>query len=172
MNWEAITAVGQVFGALGVIASLIYLAAQVRQSNRASAVAAKLASTQQLSNFVDDLINNPDLMELWLRGRNDFASLTDVDHFRFSNMCLKAFWFFSAAEYQKRLGTLDEENWAEFYSVIRFWVDGPGVQAWWQRTGRTRFGRSFVRFIDTEMQARSDAQPFAQPGTHRHGEPS
>ena len=35
MNWEAIGAVGEVLGALGVIATLGYLAAQIRQNTRA-----------------------------------------------------------------------------------------------------------------------------------------
>lgn len=157
MNWEAIAAIGQVLGALGVIASLLYLAAQVRQTNRTSAVAAKLASTQQLTNFVDDLIGHPELMELWLKGRKDLSSLSELEHFRFSNMCLKAFWFFSTAEYQLRTGALDDENWVEFYSVIQFWLEGAGVRAWWLKTGRARFGKSFVAFIDAEIRTRNDA---------------
>jgi hypothetical protein len=103
-----------------VITSLLYLATQVRQNNRASAVAAKLASTQLLSEFVDSLIADPELMDLWLRGRKNLESLNDIKHFRFMNMCLEAFWFFSAAQFQFRIGTLHEEDWAEFYAVIRF----------------------------------------------------
>ena len=34
MNWEAIGAVGEVFGALGVIATLGYLAVQIRQNTK------------------------------------------------------------------------------------------------------------------------------------------
>ncbi len=34
MNWEAIGAVGEILGALGVIATLIYLALQIRQNTR------------------------------------------------------------------------------------------------------------------------------------------
>ena len=33
MNWEAIGAIGDAAGAIGVIVTLIYLAAQIRQSN-------------------------------------------------------------------------------------------------------------------------------------------
>ena len=33
MNWTAIGAVGEIFGALAVFLSLIYLATQIRQSN-------------------------------------------------------------------------------------------------------------------------------------------
>jgi hypothetical protein len=160
VSWEAVGAIGQMLGALGVVASLVYLATQVRQNNRASAVAAKLASTQLLSDFVDSLITDPELMDLWLRGRKNLESLNDAEHVRFFNMCLKAFWFFSAAQFQLRMGTLNDEDWSEFHAVIRFWLEGGGVRAWWQKTGRTRFGKSFVLFIDHEIETLPNA---AQP---------
>ena len=59
-------------------------------------------------------------MDLWLRGRKNLESLNDIEHFHFMNMCLEAFWFFSAAQFQFRIGTLHEEDWAEFYAAIRF----------------------------------------------------
>lgn len=144
-------AVAAVASATGVIASLLYLATQVRQNNRASAVAAKLASTQLLSEFVDGLIADPELMKLWLKGRADIESLDDVERARFANMCLKAFWFFSAAQFQRRVGTLQEDEWTEFYAVIRFWLEGEGVRNWWRRTGKARFGKRFATFIDDEI---------------------
>ena len=130
MNWEATAAIAHVVAAIGVIASLLYLAVQVRHENRTSAVAAKLASTKLLSDFVDPMIVNPELMDLWLKGRKNLASLSEVEKHRFMNMCLKAFWFFSAALFQLRKATLNEEDWAEFHAVIRFWLEGEGVQAW------------------------------------------
>jgi len=36
MNWEMISAVGQMLGAIGVIISIIYLAAQIRNQNKES----------------------------------------------------------------------------------------------------------------------------------------
>ena len=34
MNWEAIGAIGEIIGAIAVLATLLYLAQQIRQSNR------------------------------------------------------------------------------------------------------------------------------------------
>ncbi len=45
MNWEAFGAIGEVAGAAGVIVTLMYLSSQVRASNRASKVEAKLATS-------------------------------------------------------------------------------------------------------------------------------
>ena len=38
MNWDAVGAIAELLGAIGVIGSLIYLATQVRSSNLASQV--------------------------------------------------------------------------------------------------------------------------------------
>lgn len=73
---------------------------------------------------------------------------------RFANMCLKAFWFYSTAEFQRRMGTLQEDDWAEFYAVIRYWLNGAGVRTWWARVGRSRFGENFTQFVDAEISKR------------------
>ena len=53
MNWDAIGAIAELVGAVGVVASLLYVATQVRTSNRASAVQAKLAVELQELAFVE-----------------------------------------------------------------------------------------------------------------------
>jgi hypothetical protein len=159
VSWEAIAAIGQVLGSLGIIVSLLYLATQVRQNNRASTVSAKLVSTQLLSEFVTDFIKDPELMGLWLRGRQRYDDLNEPDRLRFANMCLKAFWFFSTAEFQLRMGTLQDDDWAEFYAVIRYWLEGAGVRAWWTRVGRSRFGKNFARFVDGEIREPEAKRP-------------
>ena len=46
MNWEAIGAIGETLGAIGVIMTLAYLAIQIRQNTRAS----KAATVQDMTN--------------------------------------------------------------------------------------------------------------------------
>ena len=52
MNWEAIGAIGEAVGAAAVVASLLYLAVQLRGSTRASIVQAKLESTRLMTDFL------------------------------------------------------------------------------------------------------------------------
>jgi len=118
VNWEALGAVAELIGAAGVVASLLYLAVQVRTSNRASAVEAKLASTRLLNDFVDLLIKRPDLNQLWLKGRESLDALSPDEYLRFSNMSLKAFWFFSAGHFQFRQDTLSAGDWFEIRAGI------------------------------------------------------
>ena len=47
MNWEAISAIGEIVGALAVVITLVYLAIQVREQNRESRAAAIDSLSQQ-----------------------------------------------------------------------------------------------------------------------------
>ena len=51
MNWEMISAVGQMLGAIGVIISIIYLAVQIRNQNKESQRAAMNVLTDALERF-------------------------------------------------------------------------------------------------------------------------
>ena len=151
MNWDAVGAVAEGLGAAGVIASLLYVAIQVRASTRASAVEAKLQSTRLLTETIDLLIQHPDLEDIYLRGLADLKSLSKDESRRFSNMAFKYFWFCSAGHFQFRTGTLAESDWQEHRAALHYWLSGPGCRSWWARFGRDKFGPEFRNFIDEEI---------------------
>jgi hypothetical protein len=152
VNWEAIGAISEVIGAAGVIASMLYLAVQVRSSTRASAIESKLASSRVYTDFLGSLIQSPELNRIFLQGRKDLASLTSEDDYhRFSNLALQGFSHFSATYFQYQRRMLSDLDWFESRAVIQYWVRGAGFQAWWTKLGRKMFGADFVAFIDSEI---------------------
>jgi hypothetical protein len=156
MNWDAIGAIAEAIGAAGVIASLLYLAVQVRANTRASAVEAKLASTRFYTDFFGSFIQSPELNDLFMRGRKDFESLPSDDYYRFSNLAFQAGYIFSGLYFQFRQSTLSEDDWSEYRAMAQYWLRSPGVQQWWSKAGKYMFGSDFVAFVEAEMQ-RSDA---------------
>ena len=160
MDWDALGAIAEIAGAFGVIASLAYVATQIRHNTRASAVESKLVTTGMLTEFVDMLIINPELNDIFLRGRTSTESLSKEENQRFSNMVMKTFWFCSAAHFQLRTGTLTEEDWFEIKAILDYWIAGAGVRGWWRQYGNQRFGKTYAEFVDAEI-ARVDANPAA-----------
>ena len=77
MNWEAISAIGQIVGALAVVVSLIYLATEIR-SNARSARQLSLESVNRWAGPIGIRI----YAELWIRGLNDFESLESGDRWQ------------------------------------------------------------------------------------------
>jgi hypothetical protein len=151
MNWEAVGAIGEIVGAFGVIASLLYVAMQVRASNKASLVESKLATSRMHSDFIGSLIQNPDLDDILFAGISGDKNLSRKDYQRYSNMALQAFTFFSAGYFQVHKGTMDSDEWHESEAVIEFWLNGQGGREWWDKVGQHRFSSKFVTYIESRF---------------------
>ena len=151
MNWEAIGAVAELSAAIGVIASLLYVATQVRYSNRASSIQAKLENTRFLTEFNDLLLQNRELDRVLVKGQQDFSSLTSEESRVFIQLGVKAFWYFSAAHFQYRARTITESDWHEILFVIDVWLRSPGGLSWWHAVGKHLFGSEFGCFIDEHL---------------------
>ena len=158
MNWEPIGAVAEGLGAVGVIASLMYVGIQVRASTRAATVEAKLQSTRMYTDFVVLLVQSPELNDLMLRGRKDLESLDQESYVRFSNLALIAFSFFSAAYFQFSKGTLSDDDWTESEVIVQYWLHGKGCRQWWGKVGKHSFGRPFIEFVESEVAKMNEDQ--------------
>ena len=56
MNWEAIGAIGEILGAAGVIATLAYLAVQIRQNTKMARAATRQELAGQMQLLASDLV--------------------------------------------------------------------------------------------------------------------
>ena len=111
MNWEIINAVGQMLGAVGVIISIIYLAAQIRNQNKESRRAAMNVLTTHWSDLNRTLVENPEMAVLWLRASRSFDELDGPSKLRFGAH-LGRFLRFADSLYLGVLdGTLDKRLW-------------------------------------------------------------
>ncbi len=151
MNWEAVAAIGQVLGAGGVIASLVYLTLQIRASTRASAVASKLVSARFQLDYYVLLLQHPELQDIMVRGRKDPASLSREDYHRFSNLLSLAFGSFSAAHFQFRNGSVPESDFLENLITFRYFIHSPGGLQWWNTFGKHLYGPEFIAVVNKEI---------------------
>lgn len=149
MNWEAIGAIGELVGAVAVVTTLLYLAAQIRQNNSSQRVAAKLEMTRQFADFIDLLVLNPELAAIHDRGLAG-EELTKEEFSSFSRMLAKATWYFSVMHFQYRVQSLEEGDWEESRSLIAFYCSTPGYQKFWLSRERAH-GPEFLQYVDNEI---------------------
>jgi hypothetical protein len=90
LNWEAIGAIGESVGALAVLVTLIILVVQIRHSIRIMAESNRLERASAVDRHSDSigrwrgrLIENEDLMRIWIAAENDEA-LDPIARMRFS----------------------------------------------------------------------------------------
>ena len=158
MSWEAIGAIAEMLGAIGVIASLGYLASQIRSSNRLSRSEARIAAAAQFASLLDNFIAHPQSSNVWVRGRRDLAELSEEERAQFDNLALKGFGIFSTQHFQFRIGAIEQSEWSETYRSMIWWLGGKGMRDWWNDFGRGVSADVFRDFVDSEIRNLTDGR--------------
>jgi len=158
VNWEAISAIGQIVGALAVVISLIYLAREIRSNARA----ARQASMETLIGWLRQLTERPDLRELYYRGLYDFGSLKGADLVGFSALMNQLFHIFQEMYFQHLDGNLEQRVWREVEVALPEFIAYPGVQAWW-RSRSHWFSEEFAKFGDQVQHAAKPPSMYREP---------
>jgi hypothetical protein len=149
VNWEAISAIGQLVGALAVVISLIYLTREVRSNARATRHASMRSMSDALTRWVQQLSEHPHLRELYYRGIHDFESLEGADLVGFSALMVALFRAYEDM-YHLKLEGMDVHVWRGLEVSFRDVNGYPGVQAWW-RSRSHWFTEEFAKHINQQQ---------------------
>lgn len=80
MNWDAIGAIGEILGAGAVVATLVYLAVQVRYAKHTAADANRLSRSVGIREMISAQKTIPGLMDAWVRSAgsiDEYDALAD-----------------------------------------------------------------------------------------------
>jgi len=83
MNWDAIGALGEIIGAIAVLATLLYLAQQIRQSNRSSIASSEIAIRNSFSPINEAIYGNTEIARLTTMALDENAEFEDIDYHRY-----------------------------------------------------------------------------------------
>jgi hypothetical protein len=147
VNWEAIGAVGEVLGAIGVIATLGYLAVQIRQntaSNRQAAARARVDTLNRLSLMT---VERPEVADLLIRGMADRSKLELGEALRFHNYWISLFVNHQEGFFHAKSSNIPPELWHLFETHVFAFLRAPGLATWWQEN-KYRFSSEFVAYLE------------------------
>jgi hypothetical protein len=155
VNWDAIGAVAELAGAIGVIASLAYLANQIRQNSksiRAESVRQLLGHSSQLYMSV---ATSAELVDAQVRGQTG-DQLDDRDGNRLRLLAMASLTNYENGFYQYRSGSLPEEIHAAYRQRLSDQLATlPYVKKCWDEFDH-RFSsefRSYVSQLDRDTPA-------------------
>ncbi|MEQ8954593.1 MAG: hypothetical protein RL120_10705 [Gammaproteobacteria bacterium] len=111
MNWDALGAIGEIAGAIGVIVTLLYLARQIRESNHSARHAGTQEILNQVTSGIRDQAKDPALVDLWIRGHMCDPDLTPEETTRFRMQLMQFVMIWERAFSLHREGRLDESVW-------------------------------------------------------------
>ena len=124
MNWEMVSAIGQIIGAGAVFVTLVYLAVQIRQNTASIQASARQAIAENDQQFLFRVMDNPELSLLRYK-----AELTDAEKIRLSMYLVAIFRMRENLWRQYREGVLDEATWKSYSSSIAAFAS-PRVRNW------------------------------------------
>jgi hypothetical protein len=148
VNWEAIQAIAEAAGAIGVILSLAYLAVQVRQNTRSVRGEMYDSIVTAMVDTVEPLAQDAKLAKLFESAVEDWRSVSYEDRSQLVYLLFSVFKLFENLFYQFRQGTLEPGLWEGWRRLILSYYTMPGVQTWWEMR-RGAFSAEFCEFLET-----------------------
>ena len=104
MNWDAIGATGEIFGAVAVVATLLYLAKQVSQANRIAMATGAREFQQKYADFYTLVATNSDIRGLVTRLRDPnyvVQSEEEEEQIESFSLLLLGIWQTTAIAYEQ-----------------------------------------------------------------------
>src|SRR5215212_10389344 len=147
MNWQMLTAIGQLAAVVVGIPSLIYFAIQIREQNRERRQSAVNALTVQWGDLTKALHENPEFAALFLRGVQSFHDLDAVSKLRFSAFQNRFFKNFEGMYHSRCEGILTTDLWNEIDRTMSDFLAYDGVREWWE-TRKHWHTETFARVVD------------------------
>jgi hypothetical protein len=159
MSLQEFSYLADILGVVAVIASLIYVARQVRQNTAAIYAQSRQAVLTASQTEIFAEMDNPDVVTSILKS----GPLTPEEQIRLNS------WLFAlmrAREFswlQHGNGAIDDVQWQTEVGLIKFIFDSQRTRDWWNAIGRGPFGKGFAGFIDGVL----DGQPATETSWHR-----
>ena len=160
MKLEAVNAIAQLIAAIGVIVSLFYLAAQIRQNTRSMRAVVVDSLAHSLVDLLGPHAQNPQSLRAFSVVTENWNGASDEDRARTLPLIFALFKLFENAWFQQRQGTLDRQQWAGWDAYIRIYYHRLGVKTWWTMR-RAAFAEGFRNYLE-KSQPVEDLTPISQ----------
>ncbi len=152
MNWSAISAISDFLAAVGVILSLIYLAIQIRQSNRNYRIESARSVMGNFHGNSWDVAKNAELRRIMLAAVNGYATMDQQDSSSFDMFMWRYLGNAHDALQLYEKGLLDEESFEVIMQSLLVTI--RSIPEWWTQTENTHIVPPSPR---TYLQSRLDS---------------
>ena len=163
MNWAAIGAVGEILGAIAVVATLIYLTVQLKQNSLQIRLSSSQTAANNYSGRIIEVLSDPELLSLWRSGLRSFSTLTLDEQARF-HAAMLGFQSSFTTNYQLHVeGVISDslfKSWADDWVRI---LKCPGAAEWWELFGNSDIEqRTYIEKLvsDSDQSPLIDVVPF------------
>ena len=160
MNWDAISSIAEIVGAIAVAVSIIYLAQQVKQSNRTTEAATTLEVSRLIAEWHGRLNQTPELAHILIQGTKYDSDFSDQDRARFLVTIAELFLLFEAMHQQCKLGFLTDDAWIPLERGLARLISSAPIRVWWD--SEISFNSEAFRTYVAEVRAKYSENDWAE----------
>ncbi|MFT4874773.1 hypothetical protein [Congregibacter sp.] len=150
MTLSELGSLGEIVGSLAVLITLVILVVQVRGARTEMSAQMTREIKRDNNEAYHQLIQNPDLVKLHIRGQSEFESLTDAEKVTW------AIWLFTWINQAEDAWVVSQRGmpnmeWVETYVTgVALVIRSDGGQAVWPRL-RGFFDETFAEAVDQRV---------------------
>jgi len=142
---------GEFVGAIAVVATLAYLAVQIRQSNKLENAESIRTTTQ---NYVNAILQVD--APVFRKAMVNFDGLSGDDQMKIHNYLIALFLI---AQTEVKLSERGLGELSDYPPVLASWTRAPGIRKWWSMVGPT-FSADFHSYINELRELGMDKTPI------------
>ena len=146
MNWDAVSAIAESIGVVGVIVSLIYLAIQLKESTNVARSQSRQSISEFIQKFAEIRTTHADRMAK-LQSSTD---LTDADREFLTWIHCQILLLGEMYHYQFHLGLMPESHWRPFVEFFKGYSTSLGFRDAWQ-VFEGNFAEEFQDWVQKEI---------------------
>ena len=149
MPLSDLAAIGSFVSGIAVVVSFIFLAFQIRQSNRNQK---SLMQQGRTARNVEILLNltNPFMSETMLEANANIRTMDPKKIWAFYGLAAAVFWTYEDSYLQFKSGMLDEASWLSDVMTIRRLLASPGYRVAW-KMAREGMAGGYRDYVDSVM---------------------
>lgn len=144
MTFADLGAIANMLSAVAVLATLIYLARQVKQGNMLARSQARQRMVEQANEELYVWMNDADLRESFAQA----APLSREEQGKMHYFLLGAMRSREWEWFQWRDGVIEQDVYCAYHEVIALHLGVPRSRHWWTTVGRIGFNPEFVAEVD------------------------
>ena len=138
---------GEFVGAVAVVATLGYLAVQIRQNTMSVRISAETALSHHVAAWSAEVVRDPDLGRIWDRAAEDPDSLTDDEKRRYLWYVAQLFELYEGQYHLFADGHIPARSWDSKATFMLRLLQLPLVEVWW--TSRLPpLSTEFMNYLD------------------------
>ena len=148
MNWEAIGAIAELIGGIAVLATLIYLAVQIRQTNRMQRQQICIEQTNRCCAAGHVIATDSEFADIHQKALLGKA-LTNNEFVRLSGFLFSVLTDFEEMYYTNKAGGQPEFRWQSLQLHVHTQLKpNTGGNDWWRSMKSSFYTPEFIQRVD------------------------